>query len=309
MDLHVFCLFALLAASLSNAAGSPGSGAAYFVSNIKSLNVGDEVDYEMRTPLQFSSHFMSSIETASDAGSPMPNALLVLLAEPAPVGLIPVAVTGSSESMDVVPLSKDDSVATIKRALELAQTSTVFTSIGDACAGPSLREALLAEAEGHRSLFSEVKMGGLCAQDGTQGGSQTLQSFLQHWASDLAAAPPAHGTALLLFCLPADSTAPLSSGATLLQAYSMLENVTSGFAALLVPETAPAGKATCTRSLLIAHPPPAVNGTCDATCRTKATLLEVLFVAVVMIIALVSGLCCLVDLDSPTRFETPQDSS
>lgn len=306
MDLRFLCVSFLLSAALSHASCSPSSGAAYFVSNIKSFSVGDGVDYEMRTPSQFSSHLLSSIAAASEAGVPNPKALLVLLSEPAHADPLAVSVVGSSDSTRIMPVSKDESIAAIKKALEVAPSSTVFTSIGHSCEGPSLREALMAEAASRNEFASGVRLGGACAKDH----SETLQAFLQTWAAEAAAHSVEHKMALLLFCLPADQLGPANTpGSALLQAYSVLENTTSQFAALLVPELAPAGKATCSRSLLVAHPPPAFNGTCDATCRTKATLLEALFVALVMIIALVSGLCCLADLDSPTRFETPPDST
>ncbi|CAM8982574.1 unnamed protein product [Rhodiola kirilowii] len=47
--------------------------------------------------------------------------------------------------------------------------------------------------------------------------------------------------------------------------------------------------------------------TCDEVCQIKSSLLEALLVAVVLLIILISGLCCMMGIDSPTRFETPQD--
>uniref|UniRef100_A0A7N0T894 V-type proton ATPase subunit S1/VOA1 transmembrane domain-containing protein n=1 Tax=Kalanchoe fedtschenkoi TaxID=63787 RepID=A0A7N0T894_KALFE len=48
--------------------------------------------------------------------------------------------------------------------------------------------------------------------------------------------------------------------------------------------------------------------TCDEVCQIKSSLLEALLVAVVLLIILISGLCCMMGIDSPTRFETPQDT-
>ncbi|VFQ82182.1 unnamed protein product [Cuscuta campestris] len=50
------------------------------------------------------------------------------------------------------------------------------------------------------------------------------------------------------------------------------------------------------------------NVTCDEVCRTKATFLESIFVAIVLLIILISGLCCMMGIDTPTRFETPKDA-
>uniref|UniRef100_A0A7N0RIZ5 V-type proton ATPase subunit S1/VOA1 transmembrane domain-containing protein n=1 Tax=Kalanchoe fedtschenkoi TaxID=63787 RepID=A0A7N0RIZ5_KALFE len=47
---------------------------------------------------------------------------------------------------------------------------------------------------------------------------------------------------------------------------------------------------------------------CDEICQLKSSLLEALLVAVVLLIILISGLCCMMGIDTPTRFETPQDS-
>ncbi|KAA8537362.1 hypothetical protein F0562_026951 [Nyssa sinensis] len=47
---------------------------------------------------------------------------------------------------------------------------------------------------------------------------------------------------------------------------------------------------------------------CDEVCQIKSSLLEGLLVAIVLLIILISGLCCMMGIDTPTRFETPQDS-
>lgn len=52
-----------------------------------------------------------------------------------------------------------------------------------------------------------------------------------------------------------------------------------------------------------------VNSTlCDGVCQLKSSLLEGLFVAIVLLIILISGLCCMMGIDTPTRFEAPQES-
>ncbi|XP_074308334.1 uncharacterized protein LOC141643191 [Silene latifolia] len=48
---------------------------------------------------------------------------------------------------------------------------------------------------------------------------------------------------------------------------------------------------------------------CDGVCQIKNTLLEALFVTIVLLIILISGFCCMMGIDSPTRFEIPQESS
>ncbi|KAL9226516.1 hypothetical protein vseg_002322 [Gypsophila vaccaria] len=47
---------------------------------------------------------------------------------------------------------------------------------------------------------------------------------------------------------------------------------------------------------------------CNGVCQIKKSLLEALFVTIVLLVILISGLCCMMGIDSPTRFETPQES-
>lgn len=52
---------------------------------------------------------------------------------------------------------------------------------------------------------------------------------------------------------------------------------------------------------------PANSTHCDGVCQIKSSLLEGIFVGIVLLIILLSGLCCMMGIDTPTRFETPQD--
>ncbi|XP_050368630.1 uncharacterized protein LOC126786752 [Argentina anserina] len=47
---------------------------------------------------------------------------------------------------------------------------------------------------------------------------------------------------------------------------------------------------------------------CDEVCQIKSSLLEGLLVALVLLIILISGICCMMGIDTPTRFEAPQES-
>eukprot|EP00262_Sarcandra_glabra_P020981 TRINITY_DN8562_c0_g4_i1.p1 TRINITY_DN8562_c0_g4~~TRINITY_DN8562_c0_g4_i1.p1 ORF type:complete len:324 (-),score=51.88 TRINITY_DN8562_c0_g4_i1:377-1348(-) len=47
---------------------------------------------------------------------------------------------------------------------------------------------------------------------------------------------------------------------------------------------------------------------CDEVCQIKASLLEGVLIGIVLLIILLSGLCCMMGIDTPTRFESPQDS-
>ncbi|XP_039048633.1 uncharacterized protein LOC120189415 [Hibiscus syriacus] len=47
---------------------------------------------------------------------------------------------------------------------------------------------------------------------------------------------------------------------------------------------------------------------CDEVCKLKSSLLEGVLVGIVLLLILVSGLCCMMGIDTPTRFEAPQDN-
>jgi len=47
---------------------------------------------------------------------------------------------------------------------------------------------------------------------------------------------------------------------------------------------------------------------CDGVCKSKASLLEGFLVGLVLLIILLSGLCCMMGIQTPTRFEAPHES-
>ncbi|CAL1398621.1 unnamed protein product [Linum trigynum] len=47
---------------------------------------------------------------------------------------------------------------------------------------------------------------------------------------------------------------------------------------------------------------------CDELCQIKSSLLEGVLVGIVLLLILISGLCCMMGIDTPTRFEAPQES-
>ncbi|KAK1319289.1 hypothetical protein QJS10_CPB04g00644 [Acorus calamus] len=47
---------------------------------------------------------------------------------------------------------------------------------------------------------------------------------------------------------------------------------------------------------------------CDGVCQIKSSLLEGIFVGLVLLIILLSGLCCMMGIDTSTRFENAPDS-
>lgn len=50
------------------------------------------------------------------------------------------------------------------------------------------------------------------------------------------------------------------------------------------------------------------NSTCDGVCQIKSSLIEGVFVGLVLLVILISGLCCMMGIQTPTRFEAPHES-
>ncbi|XP_048140129.1 uncharacterized protein LOC115736759 isoform X2 [Rhodamnia argentea] len=50
------------------------------------------------------------------------------------------------------------------------------------------------------------------------------------------------------------------------------------------------------------------NSTCEGVCQIKSSLIEGLFVGLVLLVILISGLSCMMGIQTPTRFEVPQES-
>lgn len=48
--------------------------------------------------------------------------------------------------------------------------------------------------------------------------------------------------------------------------------------------------------------------TCDEVCKFKSSLLEGVLVGIVLLLILICGLCCMAGIDTPSRFESPQES-
>ncbi|KAG2481063.1 hypothetical protein PVAP13_J194701 [Panicum virgatum] len=61
-------------------------------------------------------------------------------------------------------------------------------------------------------------------------------------------------------------------------------------------------------TILYASQPSAGRAKCDGECLVKSTLLEGTFVGIVLLIILISGLMCMMGIDTPSRFEAPQES-
>lgn len=93
-----------------------------------------------------------------------------------------------------------------------------------------------------------------------------------------------------------------------LKTYGEVRGLAPKHVAVFATDPTEARRAAAARRRLVLQKRQPDAPLCDAACRTKATLWETLFVAITLLIVLVSGLCCLIAVDTPDRFEVPKDA-
>ncbi|KAM3338123.1 putative protein isoform X1 [Capsicum galapagoense] len=102
-----------------------------------------------------------------------------------------------------------------------------------------------------------------------------------------------------------------SEGEVLSQLLSYVENLGAKYTALYVSDPFKSIRFPSHREVerLLAEGTGnrSVSG-CDGVCRIKSSFLESIFVAIVLLIILIAGLCCMMGIDTPTRFQVPTDS-
>ncbi|KAJ7955464.1 2-C-methyl-D-erythritol 4-phosphate cytidylyltransferase [Quillaja saponaria] len=120
-------------------------------------------------------------------------------------------------------------------------------------------------------------------------------------------------TDLVVFCSSGSHSAKLSESEIFSDLISSVEQSGAKYVVLYVSDPFRSIQYPSYRQLerFLAEGAPgngSVNSTlCDEVCQIKSSLLEGVFVGIVLLIILISGLCCMMGIDTPTRFETPQD--
>jgi len=119
-------------------------------------------------------------------------------------------------------------------------------------------------------------------------------------------------TDMVVFCSPStESDHVLSEGEALSDLVRFLDQTGAKYSVLYVSDPYRLQYSHLSVSRFLAESSSSIpdNSThCDEVCQIKSSLLEGIFVAIVLLIILISGLCCMMGIDTPTRFETPQDS-
>ncbi|KAH7677573.1 hypothetical protein IHE45_07G093400 [Dioscorea alata] len=141
---------------------------------------------------------------------------------------------------------------------------------------------------------------------------QDLQSFQDFVGTRMENGGNEKKTDLVFFC-NVDSghlDHVKSEGEILRELVNFLDQSGASYSMLYVsdPYTSLQYLPNLSRSRILAENTSGNSTTCDGVCQIKSSLLEGFFVGIVLLIILISGLCCMMGIDTPTRFETPQES-
>ncbi|CAH9073068.1 unnamed protein product [Cuscuta epithymum] len=168
------------------------------------------------------------------------------------------------------------------------------------------------DLETHRLAFSES-----CSVDGDNFNKlPDIISVQKYLLSRMEKRSKGH-TDLIVLCHSGSSVMEglgeeASEGQVLTELISYMEQLDAKYSVLYVPDVLTSIQYPSDRGLqrFLAEgsfDSGSGNLTCDGVCHIKATFLESILVAIVLLIILISGLCCMMGIDTPTRFETPTD--
>lgn len=141
-----------------------------------------------------------------------------------------------------------------------------------------------------------------------------LQSLNDYLASRKEQRPEGKAD-LVMFCheapgLSSESDVPPSESEIFSELLLSMEQSGQKFASLYVSRPYSSIQYPSSRELerFLAEGGALTNITCDGVCQIKSSLLEGVFVGLVLLIILISGLCCMAGIQTPTRFEAPKES-
>ncbi|RDX73241.1 hypothetical protein CR513_47182, partial [Mucuna pruriens] len=177
-----------------------------------------------------------------------------------------------------------------------------------------------AEACGDDVGIANVAFHESCTMDGTNDEEITALNSVQDYLTKRMEENDSKKTNLVVFCngdshalKNADRTQ--SEGELLSKLISSLEESGAKYAVLYVSDPSRSIQYPSYRELqrFLAESTTGNESTnsttfCDEVCQIKSSLLEGILVGIVLLIILISGLCCMMGIDTPTRFETPQES-
>eukprot|EP00270_Netrium_digitus_P013192 TRINITY_DN4358_c0_g1_i2.p1 TRINITY_DN4358_c0_g1~~TRINITY_DN4358_c0_g1_i2.p1 ORF type:complete len:330 (-),score=83.49 TRINITY_DN4358_c0_g1_i2:804-1793(-) len=314
----------ILLATSSNANAVYGAkdgsavGAAFLWSPLQSLAVSGDADgvsvarsvrYDVVSPLSLVQDVMAAAFSGTGEGKAgqqqqqQPDVIVAFLSREMASDDITHIVTSdvmTSERM-VDPLRP------VKEAMAMANSSLTAPFVAEAALDSPLVSLVVASFVEKTNGQGTVAVSSSCAVRELGAASvftstEEMRAYLREKASSQEAAEKS----LIVVCSPvaqeSDHMMQLAEeGAVLDDVLASVRVFSPRFLGLYMSDLAANQDAAAQRRVL-------ASTVCGTKCHLKATLLETLFVAIVLLITLVSGLCCLSGVDTPTRFEVPSES-
>ncbi|XP_047182833.1 uncharacterized protein LOC124849034 [Vigna umbellata] len=173
----------------------------------------------------------------------------------------------------------------------------------------------LSEACGDGTEIANVAFHGSCSVGGTNHEETTALHSIQDYLTKRMEDSHRGKTDLVVFCNGGSQALKnvdraQSEGEVLSKVISSVEESGAKYAVLYVSDPSRSIRYPSYRDLqrFLEESAESTNSTaCDEVCQLKSSLLEGIFVGIVLLIILISGLCCMMGIDTPTRFETPQE--
>lgn len=211
------------------------------------------------------------------------------------IGKEPVDITGRKQ--------EDQSLLNLLKASFTKSTfSLAFPYISPSEEDEAVQDKLV-------SQFAET-----CGQDGGFNVEKItdINSIHEYVASSMEKKPEGQTPLVVFSNEGADSLKPPSEGEVLSKLISSVEETGAKYSVLYVSDPLNVLRYPSYRQLdrFLAQSSgnSSDDSACDGVCQIKSSMLEGLFVGLVLLIILISGLCCMAGIDTPTRFEAPQDN-
>ncbi|CAM6026709.1 unnamed protein product [Sphagnum balticum] len=277
------------------------------------IKEGRSIDYQVQSPESLGNALVDkfvrpAIESSRGSDEVPPEMIVVFMGNK----LRSVDISRTDE------LASSDLVKTLERLVAGSKYSLSIPYVSIRRDQISTAETLVSVL--HRELGSLSRMGEVAVSGSCSVGKQSIKRLAG--VPDLKAyletrkETRAHGeTDVLMVCYTPylDRTAPgtsVSEGRALNEVISNLRSSGTRHVALYTsdPKGATEGHLTISVRHLIDSASGNETTSCDAVCHSRARILEGVFVAIVLITILVSGLCCMMGVKTPTRFELPKES-
>lgn len=233
--------------------------------------------------------------------------------QPLDIALVFVGNELKSSDVNANSIQKADLVDLLKASFTKSNSSMAFPYIAATNEIGKVENSLLAEFEEsceHGMGVGNVILAGSCSVDGTGYKKVAdLDSIYDH----LIASGEKETTGvqnLVVYCH--EENQPLSESDALTKVISSIHQAGLKYTVLYVSDPYKSVEYTSRlqieRFLAESGNSSSNSTSCDGVCQIKTSLLEGLFTGLVLLIILISGLCCMMGIDTPARFEAPQES-